>query len=138
MGLVRPRSGYWPDRNVGIGQTKQTECEYWPDQTDRKVGIDQTKQTECEYWSDQTNQKVGIRQTKQADMWDWSDREMGTGQTEMWVLAKQNRLNVSIGQTRQTKKLVLARPNRLICGIGRTEKWVLARPKCGYWPNKTD
>ena len=46
VGLVRPRSGYWPDRNVGIGQTKQTECEYWPDQTDQNVGIGQTKQTE--------------------------------------------------------------------------------------------
>ena len=113
VGLVRPRNGYWPDRNVGIGQTKQTECEYW---------------------SDQTNQKVGIGQTKQADMWDWSDREMGTGQTEMWVLAKQNRLNVEYWPD-QTSQYVG------ICRTKQTEMWVLAtpqRPRCGYWPDQSN
>ena len=67
VGLVRPRNGYWHDRNVGIGQTKQTECECWPDQTYRNVGIGQTKQTEGEYWPDQTDQNVGIGQTKQTE-----------------------------------------------------------------------
>ena len=46
--------------------------------------------------------------------------------------------NVGNGQTKQTEMWVLVRTNRTICGIGQTEKWVLARPKCGYWPNKTD
>ena len=58
VGLVRPRSGYWHDRNVGIGQTKQTECECWPDQTDQNV---------FRYWSDQTDRIVGIGQTNQAE-----------------------------------------------------------------------
>ena len=54
-------------------------------------------------------------------MWDWSNREVGTGQTEMWVLAKQNRLKVSIGHTKQTEMWVLVSPNR---------------PKSGYWSDQ--
>ena len=61
--------GYWPDRtdrNLGIGQTEQTEIwvlarpnrpkyGYWPDRTDRNMGIRQTEQT-----------KIAIGQTEGA------------------------------------------------------------------------
>ena len=71
---------YWPertDRNIGIGQTEQTEIwvlarpnrpkyGYWPDRTDRNLGIGQTDQAEIRelarpirpkfgYWPDRTD-----------------------------------------------------------------------------------
>ena len=74
------------------------------------------------YWSDQPGRIVGTGQTKQADMWDWSDREVGTGQTEMWVLAKQNRLKVSIGQTKQTEMWDWLDQTDRKVGIGQTNQ----------------
>ena len=64
-----PKDRYWPDRtgrNLGIGQTEQTEIwvlarpnrpkyGYWPDRTDRNMGIHQTEQT-----------KIAIGQTEGA------------------------------------------------------------------------
>ena len=78
---------YWPDqtdRNMVIGQTKQTKIwvlarpnrpkyGYWPDRTGRNLDIGQTEQTEIwvlarpkyGYWPDRTDRNMGIRQTEQ-------------------------------------------------------------------------
>ena len=96
---------YWPDRsdrNMGIGQTEQTEIwvlarpnrpkyGYWPDRTDRNLGIGQTE-----------GRSLGNGQTEQTEKWVlarpnrskygyWPDRNMGNGQTEQTKIA--------IGQT---------------------------------------
>ena len=104
---------YWPDwtdRNMGIGQTEQTEIwllarpnrpkyGYWPDRTDRNLGIGQTEQAEIwvlarpnrpkyGYWPDWTDRNMGIRLTEQT--------KIAIGQTEggtqifsrpMWTVA---------------------------------------------------
>ena len=82
---------YWPDRtdrNMGIGQTEQTEIwvlarpnrpkyGYWRDRTDRNMGIGQTEQTKIwllarpnrpkyGYWPDRTDRNMSIRQTEQS------------------------------------------------------------------------
>ena len=89
----RPKYGYWPDRtdrNLGIGQTEQTEIcvlarpnrpkyGYWPDRTDRNMGIGQTEPTEIwvlarpnrpkyGYWPDRTDRNMGIGQTEQTEI----------------------------------------------------------------------
>ena len=61
----RPKYCYWlphKDQDVGIGQTKQTEMGLLARPNRPKVGIGQTKHTECKYWPDQTNRN-GTNQT---------------------------------------------------------------------------
>ena len=103
---------------------------YWPDRTDRNMGLGQTEQTDIwvlarpnrpkfGYWPDRTGRNLGIGQTEQ---------------DEIWVLARPNRpkygywpdrtdRNMGMRQSEQTEIWVCARPNR---------------PKYGYSPDRTD
>ena len=62
-----------------------------------------------------------------------------TEQTEIWVLARQNRPKHDTGQTEQTKYDYWPGRTDRNMGTGQTEQtkiWVLARPirpKIGYW-----
>ena len=127
----RPKYGYWPDRtdrNMGIGQTEQTEkwvlarpnrpkYGYWPD---RNLGIGQTEQTEIwvlarpnrpkyGYWPDRTDRNMGIGQTEQ---------------TEIWVFARPNRLKLPLARRK-------ARPKFLPDHCGRSHRTPLSATQVG-------
>ena len=127
---------YWSDRtdrNMGIGQTEQTEIwvlarpnrpkyGYWPDRTDQNMGIGQTEQTEIwvlarpnrpkyGYWPDRTDRKMGIGQTEQ---------------TEIWVFARPNGLKLPLARRK-------ARPKFFPDHCGRSHRTPCPRPK-SVWP----
>ena len=67
------------------------EIRYWPDRTDRNMGIGQTEQTEIWVLARPNRPKYGY--------WpDRTDRNMGIGQTEIWVLARPNRLKLPLAR----------------------------------------
>ena len=76
------------------------EIRYWPDRTDRNMGIGQTKQTKIwvlarpnrpkyGYWPDRRERNMGIGQTEQ---------------TEIWVLARPNRLKLPLARRKARPK----------------------------------
>ena len=81
---------YWPDRNMSIGQTKQTEIwvlarpnrpkyGYWPDRTDRNLGIGQTEQAEIWVFARPNRLKLPLARRKAppkffSDHCGWSHR----------------------------------------------------------------
>ena len=124
------------------------EIRYWPDRTDRNMGIGQTEQTEIwvlarpnrpkyGYWPDRTNQNMGIGPIEQTEIWvlarpnrpkfgywpDQTDRNMGIGQTEIWVFARLNR--------RKARRK--ARPKFFPDHCGRSHRTPCPRTK-SVWP----